>query len=222
MTTQRRFKQKVRARMERTGERYAAARGALTGDGASADTPEPLDDSLFETAGERIVAATGKERAEWFAILDAAGASGKPHTEIARILTGEHGVDGWWAQTLTVDFERARGLRQRHERPDGFEITKSRTLAAPLAATYAAWVDDDVRASWLDGGLEITTAVENKRVRGRWDGGPSRLVVELTAKGEARTLVQVVHSKLPDAEAAEQAKADWARRLLRLLTVVES
>lgn len=224
MTAQRRFKQKVRARMERTGERYAAARGALVGDGSPReDEPtgaraagEDLDESLFELAGERILAATGKERAEWFALLDAAGARDMAHRDIARLLTDEHGVHGWWAQTVTVDYERARGLRARHQTASGFTIGKSKTVAAPLAAVYAAWVDDDARRSWLDGELEISTTQEHRSVRGRWEGGPTRLAIGFTAKGEAKTQVSVAHEKLPDAEAAEKAKADWARRLASL------
>jgi hypothetical protein len=38
------------------------------------------------------------------------------HTEIARWLVAEHRIGGWWAQSVTVAYERARGVRAKHER----------------------------------------------------------------------------------------------------------
>ena len=55
--------------------------------------------------------ATGKGHGEWFGLLDAWGATDHSHTEIARWLNAEHGVPGWWSQNITVNYERARGMR---------------------------------------------------------------------------------------------------------------
>ena len=47
-------------------------------------------------------------------------------------------VPGWWAQTVTVGYERIKGLRAVGQRRDGtFEANKSRTFAVPLARLYA-------------------------------------------------------------------------------------
>jgi hypothetical protein len=79
---------------------------------------------------ERIVAQTGKDSAEWTAILDAWDAPSKGHTASARYLVEEHGVSGWWAQTLTVRYEWERGLR--------VEAVVSAELAAALDAAPVA------------------------------------------------------------------------------------
>ena len=49
-------------------------------------------------------------------MLDGWEAASRSHTEIARWLREEHGVDGWYSQSITVGYERARGLRAPGER----------------------------------------------------------------------------------------------------------
>ena len=63
------------------------------------------------TSDAAVRGATGHDYDAWFALLDAWGASGRTHGEIAAWLIGERGTDTWWAQTITVQYERARGLR---------------------------------------------------------------------------------------------------------------
>ena len=71
---------------------------------------------------------TGHDRAYWFAELDAWGAAGRPYREIADWLTTELGLSAWWAQKLIVEYEEARGLRDRGARRDGtFAAGASRT-----------------------------------------------------------------------------------------------
>ena len=50
---------------------------------------------------------------EWFALLDAWGATGHSHTEIARWLHETHGVPGWWSQNITVELRAGA----RHAEP---------------------------------------------------------------------------------------------------------
>lgn len=58
---------------------------------------------------ESVRAKTGKGWQEWFAILDAYDAPEKGHTQSARYLREQHGVDPWWAQTVTIRYEYERG-----------------------------------------------------------------------------------------------------------------
>jgi hypothetical protein len=46
--------------------------------------------------------------------------------------------------------------------------------------------------------------------------------VGFTAKGPSRSSVAVAHERLPDADEAEAAKAQWRARLLELKTFLES
>ena len=77
------------------------------------------EEPQFRIADAKVVEATGRSRQDWFALLDAAGATGMAHADIARLLVDEHGVAGWWAQTVAVDYEQARGLRGRYEQSGG-------------------------------------------------------------------------------------------------------
>ena len=55
---------------------------------------------------EVVKKATGKVWARWFSILNKAGAEDMSHTEIAHLLSTEHISNGWWAQMVTVEYER--------------------------------------------------------------------------------------------------------------------
>ena len=80
----------------------------MSGTTTSAHSPAISDD--------RLKAATGRSRQRWFALLDKAGAESWDRRRIARWLGVKHEVDAWWAQSLTIDYERARGLRQGRTR----------------------------------------------------------------------------------------------------------
>src|SRR4051812_6895798 len=117
---------------------------------------------------DAVRARTGKSWAEWFALLDDAGAKEMNHKQITAILDAQ-GMDGWWCQMVTVGYEQERGLRQKHQKGDGFEAGVSRTFAVPLAALYAAWHDEKVRRRWLgDCPLTIRKATKDKSLRITW------------------------------------------------------
>ena len=166
---------------------------------------------------EAVKAKTGKDWAEWFQILDAAGAQQMNHKEIVAYLVEHHQVGAWWQQMVTVTYEQARGLRARHEQPGGFQISRSRTLAVPAERVFAAWEDEEQRERWLrDTGLTVRKATPNKSLRITWADGETRLDVELYSKGEQKTQVTVQHSGLKDAGQAEQMKTYWREALTRL------
>jgi uncharacterized protein YndB with AHSA1/START domain len=210
MTKQRTFKRRVRTRMAKTGESYSAARRMLT------DTPAQPKESA---AAER---ATGRSTAEWFALLDDSGAAERSHAEIARWLAGQEGVSGWWAQSLTVAYEQARGRRLPHERPDGFRITASKTIAVPVSELFAAFTDEARRARWLpDAPLAVRTATASRSACYDWDDGTSRVNVGFTARSDTSSTIALSHERLPDADAAEEMKRWWRARLTELKALLE-
>jgi Domain of unknown function (DUF4287) len=218
MTRQRSFKRLVRARMEKTGERYASARAALLAAEKSTSTKAPT----LTVADEVIRRRTGRGWEEWFDLLDDSGAIAKPHREIARWLASEHGIDGWSAQSVTVSYERARGRRAVGEHADGFAITASKTVAVPVDRLYDAFVDESLRERWLPGGpLRERTATKPKSARFDWGDGETRVVVGFTAKGDAKSVVDLEHARLPDAAEAERMKAFWRERVAALKEVLE-
>ena len=81
------------------------------------------------TSDESLLAATGKTWNEWFAVLDAADATGLKHPQIVAVLVEMHGVGAWWAQGITVGYEQARGMRMPGQRADGtFEVSASKAI----------------------------------------------------------------------------------------------
>jgi hypothetical protein len=231
MPTQKIFKQRVRARMTKTGESYTAARRQLLHKAVASERPtdpaptapaaEIPPDALV-VADEAMLRATGKRHAEWFALLDAWGATEHTHTEIARWLSKTHDVPAWWTQGVTVSYERARGMRARHQMRDGFSVGATKTVAATQERAFAAFTDARVRARWLPGAAmrqRPTRAAWSARFD--WSDPPSRVIVGVAPKGAGKTLVYVTHDQLPDAESGERLKRAWREALVELKGFLE-
>lgn len=167
---------------------------------------------------------TGRTREEWFTLLDERGAAERGYRDSAGWLVAEHGLTRWWAQKLVVEYEQARGVRAPGIRRDGtFEVTASKTVAAPVERVYEAFVDGRRRRAWLtDGRMSPTSARPGRSARFEWDGGDSRVAVDFAPKGDARCTVGVAHGRLLDAAAAEAAKAQWKDRLRALASYLEA
>jgi hypothetical protein len=168
--------------------------------------------------------STGRDRADWFAILDTWGAAGREYRTIADFLTGEHGVSAWWAQKLIVEYEQARGLRDPGARPDGtFAAGASKSVAVPLDELFAAVLEADLRAAWLPGVvLHQRTSQPARSIRFDLDDGSTRVNVTFAASGEARSQVAVEHDHLPTARDAAERRAYWRERLAALKTFLET
>ncbi|WP_455359107.1 DUF4287 domain-containing protein [Streptomyces sp. SYSU K21746] len=237
MTRQKSFKTRVRTRMDKTGESYTTARRRLL-DKAGAEPeqaasqaagPEQAAPAASGVRALRLPDAAVRERTgrsgdEWFALLDTWGGTGHTHTEIARWLVEEHGVDGWWAQSVTVAYEQARGMRAPGQKSDGyFSAGASKTVAVSVDRLFEAFADADLRERWLPGArLEVRTATAPKSFRADWEDGSTRLVAAFTVKGEAKALVGVQHEKLTDADAAARMKVYWRERLAALKELLEA
>jgi uncharacterized protein YndB with AHSA1/START domain len=160
--------------------------------------------------------ATGRDWAEWCRLLDGERAHTLTHAAIARMVADKFGGGPWWSQMVTVGYERIRGLRAVHEKPGGFEVGRSKTIAAPIARVYKAWQSPAGRRKWLtDADFKITAAQENKTLRLVWVDGTSRAQIYFVDKGD-KTAVTVQHGKLKDANAADKMKKYWGVQLDRL------
>lgn len=224
MTERKSFKRRVRDRMAKTGESYTAARARVDDkrerNRAARSRLAGSDDRMSDEAIER---ATGKRWEDWFRILDRWGARNRKHPEIARYLTEEHGVGGWWAQSVTVQYERARGLRLKHQQANGFSVSASKTISVPVDVLFRSFVDDNERARWLpDATMSLRTSRAGRSARFDWGEGSTRVVVDFTAKTPDKSTVSLAHERLPDADEAETVKAMWRQRLTELKALLES
>jgi uncharacterized protein YndB with AHSA1/START domain len=170
-----------------------------------------------------ITRGTGKSWDEWLTLLDAWGAATRNHTDIARHVYETYGIDGWWAQGVTVGYERARGMRTLHERPDGFSMNASKTFPVPLERLFSALVEEDERAHWLDG-IELRLRTSHPNRSARFDVLPAdkRLAVNFLARGDAKAAVQFQMERLSQAEDVTTWKATWKSQLDRLAEYVST
>ncbi|HKA82599.1 MAG TPA: hypothetical protein VKD21_01965 [Acidimicrobiales bacterium] len=223
MTKEASFKRRVRDRMSKTGESYAAARSQVS---QKRDRVQAARTRLAATeerpTDDKVAATTGRRWAAWFSLLDRWSAHERTHGETAAFLAEEHDVPGWWAQTITVWYQRARGMRLKHQQADGFTIYASRTVAVPLDVVFDAFVEDRSRRKWLtDGTMSLRTSQPGHTARFDWGDGSTRVSVSFEAKGPAKATVAVAHERLPDADEAEAAKASWRARLAHLKSALE-
>lgn len=231
------LKRLVRDRMTKTGEAYTAARAQIvkkpraTTRTAAPTVTAPAPVAAAEPADYAVLAGTRdaviKEKTgctweRWVYALDRKGAEQMSHGDIARLVHTKYRIDEWWAQAVTVGYERIKGLRARGQRRDGsYEATKSRTYDVPVATLFEAWADPSIRGRWLtNADVNVRTATRPKSMRLGWKDG-SIVAVGFTAKGEARSAVALAHTKLPDRETAARFKQYWTDRLDTLAEVLD-
>lgn len=195
----------VLPRLDATLERAAsAAAGAES-------TAQP------EIAEERVVEATGRGWDEWIALIEEGPGRDAGHPAIASWLADHLGVDPWWAQMVTVSYERLAGLRLPGQMPDGtFTVSRSRTLAAAPGTFREALLTDRDRALLLPG-LGSTLRSKETAKTLRFDvlalaSGESlgRVAFAADASGDERTRLTVTHERLATHGAGEAWKDFWA------------
>lgn len=169
---------------------------------------------------EAVEAKTGKTWSRWFKHLDAAGAKKMTHQQIVAHLREKHDVRAWWQQMVAVTYEQARGLRDVHEKPGGYEISVSRTIAASVSKAFKAWTDEKTRKLWLSANFSIRKSTPNKTIRITWSDGTD-VVVGFYSKSEGKCQVVAQHGKLKDAKAGAKMKAFWSNALERLKELLE-
>lgn len=244
MPRQKDFKRLVRARMQKTGEAYTAARAqilrkstpVLSPPPVAAATPVAVADpvrrrrmpsapkapgidyaALAGVSDAVIKEKTGCPWSRWVPTLDALGAETMSHRDVARLVHEKYKVDGWWAQTVTVGYERIKGLRVKGQLRNGsYEASKSRTFNAPAETVFDAFAKPKMRGKWLAGEkVVVRTATPQRSLRLGWSDG-SIVAVWLEPKGPAKTVVSVTRGKLPDKASADRIKQYWGERLQSL------
>jgi uncharacterized protein YndB with AHSA1/START domain len=216
MPKQKDLKRVVRTRMQKTGESYTTARLYLV---KKNETPEPDYAALAGMSDDAVQARTGRGWRDWVALLDAAKCAEMPHREIARYVSSL-GTPDWWSQTVTVGYERIRGLRAiGQRRGGGYEASKSRTFAVPLEKLYKAFSTARLRARWLPDDVEVRGSSVNKRMRLRM-ADDTVVEINFTGKTAEKSAVAIQHTKLPDRAAVDEKKAWWSERFDALAEVL--
>jgi hypothetical protein len=226
MPRQKDLKRLVRARMEKTGEAYTAARAQVVRKprtpkpseaAAPPETithPAPKDYAALAGMNDAVIKAkTGCTWERWVKTLDHYGASERSHREIARLVKEKFDTPSWWTQTVTVGYERIKGLRARGQQRNGtFAMTRSRTFPVDVTTLFEAWADAQRRKRWLGETVKVRTATAPKSMRLQMADG-AIVAVGFYAKGEDKSSVQLEQARLPDRETAEALKQRWSERL---------
>jgi hypothetical protein len=125
--------------------------------------------------------------------------------------------------TIATWYQRARGMRLKHQQADGFTIYASKTVAVPLDVLFEAFVDPRRRRKWIgDASMRLRTSRPGRTARFDWRGDRSRVNVSFERKAAAKSTVAVAHERLPDPDEAEEAKAAWRARLVDLKSYLEA
>jgi len=236
MTRARALKQVIRARAAKTGERYTTARRHILRElkpnspAAPVAPVAPAKTTKSVMSDAAFLKKTGHGLDHWFAVLDRFGAVEKGHTAAARHLHETHGVDGWYAQGITVSYERERGVRAVHQRLNGqFEVSVSKTLNATAKQVAKAFSDARTRAAWIseaDATLAAALAkgLADRKSKGfvirpdglgrfRYKWNDTTVQLYLTPKSKEKISVVVTQMKLPSADSVELQRRQWKTAL---------
>jgi hypothetical protein len=178
---------------------------------------KPARKSIKEAAGvstDAVARRTGKTWDDWFEILDSAGAASLDQRGVVAILAQKHGIGPWWQQTIATGYESLRAkATDKPPAPEGFQITTSCTLDAPVKRVFRLWNDAGERARWLaDERFVVRAGTADKIIKARWGKGTSHVAVSFSEKG-GKTEVAVEHQQIESRAAADQMKAYWEKKL---------
>ena len=198
------------------------------------DTPEPTDAAASE--------ATGKTLKKWFAELDALGGIEKGRRDLTSHLLAAK-LDEWWAVTVAVEYEKARGQAEKDGLPKGYSICSTKTIAAPLPDVFAAfgdartldrWLGAKTKVSFEDGGklenadgdaMAFTRIRPNKDLRMTWKrpglAAGSAVEVLFADKGKGKTGITLNHTRIQSRADADKLRAGWGSAFDSLKSLLE-
>lgn len=190
---------------------------------------------------EKVREATGRTWAEWEAELDARGAADLPHKRMAEMLEAEMGVSGWWAQSITVDYERRKGRRAVGQTADtGYQIGVQRTLPLSHDAAWELLASPEGMGIWLGaaprlekgaayttpdgaaGVVRVATLGSHLRITWQRPGWPRSSTIQVRAipAGE-KTTISFHQEHLPGADEREERRRHFAAALDALQQRIE-
>jgi len=171
---------------------------------------------------EALQKATSKSWKEWFALLKKIKAGELSHKEIARKLADEYGVDGWWAQSITVEFERSIGRREVGQTCEGdYQTAASKTLVGDMDHALRIWqkhigTRKDFDKVKFAGAPSVSKTDKWRYWRVSLSDG-SKVTVVIGQKAGDKTSLAVNHDNLSDKKAVDRWKLYWKNFLQKLL-----
>jgi uncharacterized protein YndB with AHSA1/START domain len=112
-------------------------------------------------------------------------------------------------------YEQERGLREKHQKADGYVVSASRTYEVPIDVLYKHWSDENLRKQWLKEKIVVRKATEGKSMRITWPDD-THIDVYFHEKGSTKSQTAVQHSKLGNSAQVEHMRSHWNAALGRL------
>ncbi len=199
---------------------------------------ENISDQPF--TDEACKAATGKTIEAWYAELD--GLTGPKVGRRDRVHhIYESCKEHWWATSVAVEYEAARGQKEKDGRQKGYFICSTKTLGVPVEAAYNAWTSSEALGPWFgdakidlkedgelidsDGNRATFKRIrENKDLRFIWtgrDGQESLVDVSFTDKGGGKTGLLINHDRIQTRAEADGVRRAWSDALDKMKASLE-
>ncbi len=217
MPTQKDLKRLARSRMKKTGESYTTARATLIQKKTKGDRNVPDLAQLAGIKEESVRKATDRSWADWVKALDALGAEKMVHRDIASEIRNRWDISEWWIQTVTVGYERIKGLRETGQLSGGsFAANKSKTFPVPIAELYKAVAEKRQRDQWMSpADMTVRKRTPEKSMRISWGDG-TQVEIYFWSKGDSKSQIQIQHRGFESKSAADEMKTFWAEQVTAL------
>jgi len=194
------------------------------------DSPDVSDQSARDK--------TGKTLKQWFAQLDEFGGIEKGRRELVNHLYSGAKLDEWWATTVVIEYERAKGVLEKDGKPKGYSICSTKTIAASLERVFKSfgeakdldqWLGPKTQIEFKDGGklanadgdrATLTRIRANKDLRLTWEHGErapgSQIEVLFADKGKGKTGITLNHTRIQARRDADLLRAGRSAAFDRL------
>jgi hypothetical protein len=196
-----------------------------------------------ETSDQAVFKATGKTKKEWYDLINAHMHGDSSHKEIAAYVYNTFDISFWWAQEITVMWEKVSGRRVVGQtKGSGFQVGVNKTFPLALSVLWDKLVSGpgvayilgedfgkthgqqlQADSAGITGGgitYQVTTFVPYSHLRMRWQfpgwDRYSILQVRVTKKSEEKTILTFHQEKLQDAAAREKMKEYWKTRIAKI------
>ena len=189
-----------------------------------------------------VRSATGKAWKDWYRLLDDAGGPSAGRRAITEQLMKQHELEAWWAQTIAVEYERAKAVHERDGRPKGYSICVTKTIATTPERVFDAFGDANVLRQWFgeaktdfnEGGTfstadgnrgKYTKVARPKTLRFVWEdddpAAASTVELKLMPNGKKVGLV-LNHERIQSRPHADGLRAAWVAAIEKLKQTLEA
>lgn len=182
--------------------------------------------SQNEVSQASAKAATGRTLDDWYAHLDSRGGPSQGRRVLMEYLYRQMKVDPWWATTLIVEYEKARGVYEKDGHPKGYNICVTKALTVSHEAAINEFADG---SWWLGEGVKVAEGAEfdagdghrgvfkkvapGKVIRFTWSGAnhhPGEVVEVKCTEAAGKTSLMINHDRIQTRAAADGMRDAWA------------